>query len=62
MSNLAKYTINYKDKAAFDRLKQLGEVTYYSRVLNFLFLISSVDYSIIKNTEGVLSVKKDYYR
>lgn len=61
MSQSYKYTVNYKDKDAFERLKQSGDITYYSKVLNFLFLHSHLDYDTIKSIEGVTYVKKNYY-
>lgn len=61
MSQSYKYTVNYKDKDTFERLKQSGDVIYYSKVLNFLFLLSYLDYDTIKSIEGVTYVKKNYY-
>lgn len=61
MSQSYKYTVNYKDKDTFERLKQSGDIIYYSKVLNFLFLLSHLDYDTIKSIEGVTYVKKNYY-
>lgn len=61
MNQSYKYTVNYKDKDTFERLKQSGDIIYYSKVLNFLFLLSHLDYDTIKSIEGVTYVKKNYY-
>lgn len=61
MNQSYKYTVNYKDKDTFERLKQSGDVIYYSKVLNFLFLLSHLDYDTIKSIEGVTYVKQHYY-
>lgn len=60
MGKLIKYTVNYTDKDTFGRLEQLGEVIYYSKVLNVLYLLSTVGYDTIKSVEGVTYVKSNY--
>jgi len=53
-----KYHINYRDETTVNLLKELGEITWRSRVLNMLFFIpnKSTDLVVAQSLSGVLFI------
>lgn len=53
-----QYIITYKDKAAYEKLKSFGSITYSSVVVNILFIDSTFVKSELMNINGVMSVEE----
>jgi len=55
---MCKYRINFRDETTVALLKELGEITWRSRVLNMLFFIpnKSTDLVVAQSLSGVLFI------
>ena len=59
---IKQYLVNYKDQETFKRLKSFGLVTYFSKVLNVLFIDTHKGIKALRNVEGVTFVKESNKR
>lgn len=50
---ISQYIVNYKDEDSFKRLKSFGLVTYFSKVLNVLFIDTHKGIDELLKVEGV---------
>jgi len=57
-----KYRINFRDERTVSLLKELGEITWRSKVLNLLFFIpnKNADLIIAQSLSGVLTIHPHY--
>lgn len=54
---ISQYQVNYSEPSNLTELEKLGNITYSSKVLNFILLTSHKSSDTIRETEGVTFVK-----
>lgn len=55
---IKQYIVNYKDAETFKRLKAFGSVTYFSKVLNVLFIDTHKGIEKLRKVKGVTFAKE----